>query len=98
MPIRTSNSVTYSLADNAGGRFTIDSTTGIVSVADGSMLDREAAASYNITVRATSADNSFADSVFTILLNDVNEFNTSAITDTNAASEVVNENANIGRQ
>ncbi len=70
----TSNSVTYSLADNAGGRFTINSTTGIVTVADGSMLDREATASYNITVRATSADNSFADSVFTILLNDVNEF------------------------
>ena len=51
--------VSYSLTDDAGGRFAIDATTGLVTVADGSLLDREAAASHAITVRATSAGSSF---------------------------------------
>ena len=39
----TNNTVNYSLSDSAGGRFAIDSITGIVTVADGSLLDREIA-------------------------------------------------------
>ena len=54
----TTNTITYSLDDNAGGRFAIDGSTGVVTVADGTLLDREVAASHNITVRATSADGS----------------------------------------
>ena len=50
----TNNTITYTLDDNAGGRFTIDGSTGVVTVADGTLLDREAAASHDITVRATS--------------------------------------------
>ena len=46
--------VTYSLSDNAGGRFTIDASTGVVTVADGSLLNHEAATSHQITVLATS--------------------------------------------
>ena len=46
------DTVSYSLDDDAGGRFTIDANTGVVTVAGG--IDREAAASYDITVRATS--------------------------------------------
>jgi hypothetical protein len=45
---------------------------GVVTVAGA--IDREADASLNITVRATSADGSTADKVFTIAVNDVNEF------------------------
>ena len=41
-----------------GGSRSIRST-GVVTVADGTLLDREAAASHNITVRATSSDGSF---------------------------------------
>ncbi|MGQ0663031.1 MAG: beta strand repeat-containing protein, partial [Pseudomonadota bacterium] len=44
--------VTYSLTDNAGGRFAIDATTGVVTVADGTLLDFETATSHNITVEA----------------------------------------------
>ncbi len=69
----TTNTVTYSLFDDAGGRFTIDANSGIVTVADGTLLNREAAASHDITVRATSADGSTADTVFTISVTDINE-------------------------
>ena len=51
-------SVTYSLTDNAGGRFAIDATTGVVTVANGSQLDFETATSHSITVLATSSDGS----------------------------------------
>ncbi len=62
------------LTDDAGGRFAVDLNTGIVTVADGSLFNREANASHVITVRATSADGSFTDQSFTIGINDVDEF------------------------
>ncbi|WP_236235101.1 cadherin repeat domain-containing protein, partial [Pseudomonas tohonis] len=48
----------YELTDNAGGRFAINATTGVVTVADGSKLDYETATSHNITVKVTSSDGS----------------------------------------
>ncbi|MFN9880075.1 MAG: VCBS domain-containing protein, partial [Planctomycetota bacterium] len=48
--VDSGDTATYSLVDDAGGRFAINSSTGVVSVANGSLLDREAAASHNITV------------------------------------------------
>jgi protocadherin Fat 4 len=91
----TTNTITYSLQDNDGGRFAIDSVTGIVTVA--SAIDREAdGSSRNITVRATSSDGSFTDQVFTVAINDIDEFNVGAVTDTNATTNNVNENASIG--
>ena len=36
-------SSTYSLADDAGGRFAIDAARGVVTVADGSLIDYESA-------------------------------------------------------
>ncbi len=57
------DTVTYSLDDNDGGRFAIDTNTGIVTVAGA--IDREAdGASRSITVRATSTDSSFQTRVF----------------------------------
>jgi hypothetical protein len=64
--------VSYSLTDNAGGKFAINSSTGVITVAGA--IDREVDASLDITVRATSADGSTADKVFTIAVNDVTEF------------------------
>ena len=72
----TTNGVTYSLADDAGGRFAINSTTGVVTVAGA--LDYETSTSHSVTVRATSADGSWADTVLTINLNDVDEFDVTA--------------------
>jgi choice-of-anchor C domain-containing protein len=88
------DTVSYSLDDNAGGRFTINSTTGIVTVSG--TLDREAAASYNIIIRATSSDTSATTQTFAINLGDVNEFNVGTVTDSNAAANSVAENAAIG--
>ena len=40
-------SVTYSLTDSAGGRFAINASSGVVTVADGTLLDFETATSHN---------------------------------------------------
>ncbi|MFM7740933.1 MAG: cadherin domain-containing protein, partial [Planctomycetota bacterium] len=69
----TTNTITYSLDDNAGGRFTINSSTGVVTVANGTLLDFETATSHTIVVRATSADSSFSTASFTINVPNVNE-------------------------
>ena len=90
----TTNAITYSLDDNAGGRFTIHSGTGVVTVAG--TIDRESAASHAITVRATSADGSFSTQAFTITVNDLDEFDVGVIADANAAANAVDENAAIG--
>ncbi len=86
--------VTYSLDNNAGGRFAIDPNTGVVTISGA--IDREAAASYNITIRATSTDTSFTTQTFTINIGDEDEFNVGAVTDNNAAANSVVENASIG--
>ncbi len=67
------DNVTYTLSDDAGGRFAIDAKSGEVSVADGSLLDYEAANSHNVTVLATSDDGSTSSETFTINVADVNE-------------------------
>ncbi|MEQ9407984.1 MAG: cadherin domain-containing protein [Fuerstiella sp.] len=69
----TNNTISWSLDDDAGGRFTIDSASGIVTVADGTLLDREASASHDIIVRATSSDTSFSTAVMTIAVTDLND-------------------------
>ena len=85
----TTNTVTYSLTDAAGGRFTIDTNTGVVTVANGTLLDREANASHSITVRATSADGSYTDQTFTINVNDVDEHDVGAVSDSDDATNAV---------
>ena len=92
----TNNTITYSLDDTAAGRFGINSSTGVVTVADGTQLDREAASSHNITVRATSSDGSFNTQVMTISLGDVDEFDVGAVTDNDGAANAVDENAANG--
>ncbi len=88
----TNNAITYTLQDDDDGRFTIDSGSGVVTVAGA--IDRETdGPSRNIVVRATSADSSFTDQIFAIDINDVDEFNVGAITDSNGTSNAVTENA-----
>ncbi|MEM7043976.1 MAG: cadherin repeat domain-containing protein, partial [Pseudomonadota bacterium] len=64
---------TYSLIDDAGGRFAIDADTGEVTVADGAVLDFEAAASHAIQVTVTDAGGLSRTETFTIDLGNVNE-------------------------
>jgi T5SS/PEP-CTERM-associated repeat protein len=88
------HAVTYSLVDDAGGRFAINATTGVVTVADGSKLDFEQATSHQITVQASDGTNT-SQSVFTIAIDNVNEA-PSAPVDSNNATNHVAENAANG--
>lgn len=65
-----SDAVTYSLDDSAGGRFTIDASTGVISVADSVLLDAESTLNHTVTVRSTSADGSSSTATFAIAVSD----------------------------
>src|SRR5262249_19653262 len=75
--------VTYSLTDSAGGRFAIDATTGVVSVANGTLLNYEAATSHNITVQASDGVGGTSTQTFSIAVSNVAP---STPTDSNAAA------------
>ncbi len=66
--VDSGDTLTYSLTNNAGGRFAIDAVTGVVTVANGALLDFETAASHVIGVRATDALGASANQNFTIAL------------------------------
>jgi len=89
-----SDTVTYSLSDNAGGLFSIDANTGVVSVAG--KLDAESATTQTIEVTATSSDGSTSTGSFSIAINDVNETSISAVTDADGTGNSVSEGATIG--
>lgn len=67
------STITYSLTDNSGGRFAIDPTSGVVTVANGTLLNFETATSHNITVQASDGT-AASTQVFTINLSNINEF------------------------
>jgi hypothetical protein len=67
------DSLTFSLTNDAGGRFAVDLNTGQLTVADGSLLNFEAASSHSITIRATDSGGLTYDESFTVSVNDVNE-------------------------
>ncbi|MFN9604154.1 MAG: cadherin domain-containing protein, partial [Planctomycetota bacterium] len=91
----TNNTITYSLFNNDGGRFAIDSTTGVVTVAG--PIDREVVGPVgSITVRANSSDGSFTDQIFSIAILDLDEFDLGLITDADSLSNRVPENAQNG--
>lgn len=67
--------LSYSLVDNAGGRFAINATTGQLTVANGALLDFEAANSHNVTVRVTDQGGLSRDLTTTVAITDVVEGN-----------------------
>ena len=70
----------YSLADDAGGRFEIDPVSGLVSVADESLLDYAVERNHTIAVRVTAADGSFSIRRYRIaLLDGAGEFSISDV-------------------
>lgn len=72
--------VRYSLADDAGGRFEIDPVSGLVTVADESLLDDAADRVHVIAVRMTAADGASAIRRFEItLLDGAGEFSISDV-------------------
>src|SRR6201995_67275 len=88
-------STTYSLVgDNSGGGFTINATTGVVTVSDPTKIDFESAPghAYTITVQATDGIVT-STQTFTIAVTDVAP---SAPADTNAGANTVAEGAAVG--
>ena len=69
----TTNAITYSLDDNAGGRFAIDGVSGVVTIADDTLIDFETDESHAVTIRATSDDGSSVARIFNIDVLDFNE-------------------------
>jgi Ca2+-binding RTX toxin-like protein len=67
------DTLTYALTDDADGRFAIDPSTGVITVADGARLDYETAAAHSIGVRVTDAGGLSAIGAFTVGVADVNE-------------------------
>lgn len=67
------DTLSFSLTNSAGGRFVVNPTTGVVSVASGAVLDYEAAPSQSIVGRATDSAGLFVETSFTIALNNLPE-------------------------
>ncbi|HRF02664.1 MAG TPA: VCBS domain-containing protein, partial [Pirellulaceae bacterium] len=65
--------LSYSLTNDAGGRFQIDATTGIISVKAGASLDFETSTSHSVTVRATDTSGLTYDESFVIQVTNVDE-------------------------
>ncbi len=88
-------SLTYALSDDAGGRFQIDATTGEISVADGSQLDFEDAASHQVTVEVSDGSNTTSQA-FTINLGDANEAPEAVTLSNNTVGENASDGTVIG--
>jgi VCBS repeat-containing protein len=67
------DALTYALSDDADGRFAIDPDTGVITVADGALLDHESAAQHDIEVEVTDTEGLSTTRTFTIAVTDVNE-------------------------
>src|SRR5262249_61805352 len=85
--------VSYALTDDAGGAFTIDSSTGVVTVADHTKL-ADLGGSASITVQASEADDvGGAASVTHSFTLNVTEPSLTAITDSDATSKTLSHGA-----
>ncbi|WP_311739901.1 cadherin domain-containing protein [Bradyrhizobium sp. CB1015] len=63
--------LSYSLTNNADGRFAINATTGEITVANAALLDYEAATSHDVTVRIVDQGGLSFDKMFTLSVTDV---------------------------
>ena len=94
--------VSYSLLRDADGRFGIDTTSGVVSVADGSKLNYERERAHTIEVLATSDDTSTSSAEFVISVIDVadesatDQHDVTAPEDADSSDNQVDESASIG--
>jgi Ca2+-binding RTX toxin-like protein len=67
------DALTFTLTDDADGRFVIDAQTGIVRLAEGAALDFESMMQHDIEVEVTDAGGLSATRAFTIAVTNVNE-------------------------
>ncbi|MBU6174621.1 MAG: cadherin repeat domain-containing protein, partial [Planctomycetes bacterium] len=67
------DTLSYSLTNDADGRFGIDTTTGRITVANSSLLNYEASTSHTIVVRATDVGGLTVDRTLTVTVTNVND-------------------------
>ncbi len=79
LDLDAANTFSYSLTNNAGGRFAIGNSTGQITVADGTLLNFEAATSHTVVVQVADQGGLTYSRTVTISLTDVNETPTSAV-------------------
>ncbi|MFN9911928.1 MAG: cadherin repeat domain-containing protein, partial [Pirellulaceae bacterium] len=94
--VDSGETLTYSLVDDADGRFAINSSTGVITDANSTLLNYEAATSHNLTVRVTDTAGATFEKLMTVTLTDVDEFDVGPVADINAASNNVNDNVALG--
>ena len=94
--VDASDTISYSLTDDATGRFAIDSTTGVVTVADATNIVYSNATSHNITVRATSSDSSYTEMTKTIQVISDAPADITQVTDSDSASNEIMEQSPNG--
>nr|WP_282449339.1 cadherin domain-containing protein [Roseibium sp. CAU 1639] len=87
------DTVTYSITDD---RFEIDPDTGVITVADGAVIDHEATPFIDIEVTATSTDGSTSSGAFRITVGDECEFSIGPVTDIDATGNSISETATGG--
>jgi len=68
------DNLTFTLVDNAGGRFSIDGD-GTIRLADPGAINFELASSHSIRVRATDVFGAWSEAAFTVAVSDGNEAN-----------------------
>ena len=89
------DSVSYTLSDDAGGLFAIDTTSGVVTLAG--QLDYESTTSHAITVLASSTDGSESTADFVIdVVDDPDEHDITTPLDNDSTSNEISEDASIG--
>ncbi|MBB3207905.1 CSLREA domain-containing protein, partial [Rhodopirellula rubra] len=64
---------TFSLTDDAGGRFAINESTGEITVANGTLLNYEAANSHSVVVQTTDATGNSYNESMSIAVDDAND-------------------------
>jgi Ca2+-binding RTX toxin-like protein len=70
----TGDTLSYRLIDNSGGRFAL-STTGVLTVSNGALLNFEAATAHNITVEVKDSFGQILNKTLSVPVNNVNEAN-----------------------
>ena len=92
------DSISYTLSNDAGGLFAIDSQTGVVSLAG--QLDYETSTSHMITVLASSTDGSTSTAEFIVNvsenLSDNDDYDITSIADADSTSNKVSKSISIG--
>ncbi len=76
--------------------FVVDPVSGVLTVKDGAVIDREETPFIDVTVRATSTDGTTSQETFRVDVGDENEFPIGPVTDVDDDTNFVEENSDGG--